>query len=89
MTTVFRRERVTRRVEHVVPADPPYGACWNEVALAIRHATQELRANGRLRRDEEPADDLIRILPGDSEIVVFYETDATATPWDAEKGVDR
>jgi len=78
MSTSFRRERITRTVEHVIPSSRPWGACWNEVSLAIRAATMELRAAGIIRDDQEPADDLIRVLPGDDEIVVFYEIDEAA-----------
>jgi len=78
VSTSFRRERVTRRIEHVVPASRPWGACWNEVSLAIHAATMELREAGIIGPGEEPADDLIRVLPGGDEIVVFYEIEEAA-----------
>ena len=75
MAEYYRRERVTRVVEWIVPAAPPYGACWNQVAQAIGQAERELRDTGRVAAGHEPADDLIRVLPGDDEIVVYYETE--------------
>ena len=74
MATWSRRERVTRVVEWVVPAERPYGAPWNQVVQAINQAMGELRAAGRLGEFEEPSDDLIRVLVGDDEVIVFYES---------------
>lgn len=67
MATWSRRERVTRTVEWVVPADRPWGACWNQVVQAIN------QAEGELREFEEAPDTLIRVLAGDDEIIVYYE----------------
>lgn len=75
MATWSRRERVTRTVEWVVPAAPPWGACWNQVVQAINQAMAELRTAGRLGEFEEPSDTLIRVLTGDDEVIVFYETE--------------
>lgn len=73
MATWSRRERVTRRIEFPVPADEPWGACWNQVFGAVNAAIAELRASGRLGEMEEPSDDAIRVLAGDDEIVIYYE----------------
>lgn len=73
MATWSREESVTRTVRWRIPAAPPYGACWNEVAQAIDLATWELREAGRLGDLEVPPDDLIRVLVGDDEVIVFYE----------------
>lgn len=73
MATYSRRERVTRRIEWVIPAPPPFGADWPQVFQAFQQAERELRAVGGLPDDREPPDDLIRFLTGDDEIVIYYE----------------
>ena len=70
-----RREVVTRHVEFVVPAEEPYGACWNEVTLALHCAIRELKAAGRVGECAEPADDLIRFRVGDDRIIICYEVE--------------
>jgi hypothetical protein len=74
-----RREVTTRAVEFIVPAQQPYGACWVELYKAVAAAHQELVAAGRIRKGEDAPDDLIRLLPGDEDIVVRYELAAEAT----------
>jgi hypothetical protein len=74
MATWSRREHVTRRTEWAVPAAPPFGACWSEVVQAIGRAERELRDAGRIPEGREPDDTQIRVLPGDDEIVIYYET---------------
>lgn len=78
MATYSRRERVTRTVEFTVPAAPPHGACWTEVAKAVSAAVKELRDAGRIGPHDDPQDDMIRIRPGDDEVVVSYETEGPA-----------
>lgn len=62
-----------RRVEFHVPAPPPWGACWNEVSKAIHVASRELVDAGQLDEAAEPPADLIRVTPGDDEVIVSYE----------------
>lgn len=78
MATYSRREVHTTRVEFMVPAPWPTGACWSEVAKAIAAALQELRAAGRVGAEETAPDDLLRISPGDSEVIVSYEAERQA-----------
>lgn len=73
MTNVQRREVTRRTVEYVVPAAELWGACWNEVSLAIHQATQELRGIGLCPADREPADDQIRVHPTDEAVIVAIE----------------
>lgn len=73
MAGYSRREVYTTRVEFLVPAPWPEGACWVEVQKAISAAIQELRDTGRLGPDATPSDDAIRIRPGDEDVAVFYE----------------
>jgi hypothetical protein len=83
MATYSRREVHTTRVEFLVPAPWPTGACWTEVQKAIWSATKELREAGRLGEDETPPDDWIWVTPGDSEVIVSYESERQAY---AERG---
>ncbi|MFD8496306.1 hypothetical protein [Amycolatopsis sp. NPDC059657] len=76
MATYERREVTTYAVEFVVPAPWPKGACWVELTKAISAAHQELVASRKLKNCEEAADDLIRLIPGDGEIIVRFEEDA-------------
>jgi len=75
MATYERREVTTRVVEFIVPAEHPYGACWVEVCKAVSAAHQELVAAGRIKQGDDAPDDMIRILPGDSDVVVQFEMD--------------
>jgi hypothetical protein len=75
MATYDRRETTTRTVEFIVPAEHPYGACWVEVYKAVSAARQELVAAGRIKQGDDAPDDMIRILPGDSDVVVQFEMD--------------
>ncbi len=75
MATWSREESVTRTVRWRVPAERPWGACWNQVVQAINQAMGELRAAGRLGEFEEPSDDLIGVLADDDEVIVFYESE--------------
>lgn len=73
MATYSRREVHTTRVEFLVPAAEPYGACWVEVYKAVSAAIAEMRASGRLGPGQEPSDDAIQIRPGDDEVIVSYD----------------
>lgn len=73
MATYDRWIRTIENVEYTIPADQPYGAAWVEVYKAVHAIHEELRAAGEIGVDEEAPDDRIRILPGEDEIVVFYE----------------
>lgn len=73
MSTYSRRERVTKRVEFTVPADPPWGAPWAEVMKAVRAAHTELSDQGMVSEGQDAPDDLIQIRPGDDEVIVSYE----------------
>lgn len=90
MATHSRREVHTRRVEFVVPAQPPYGAAWVEVMKAIHAAIAELREAGRLGPDEEPSDDTLWVRPSDEHVLVVYEDPQTYVgmppPWITDGG---
>jgi hypothetical protein len=75
VSTLSRRERITRRVEFIVPAEPPWGACWTEIMKAIHTAHSELRQLGRIEGDRDAPDDLITVHPVDDSIIVSYELD--------------
>jgi hypothetical protein len=73
MVTYSREEKVRRTIEYRVPAEMPYGACWNQVVQAINAAIRELREAGALVDGEEPSDDRIWIQPNDDSIVIVFE----------------
>jgi hypothetical protein len=73
VSTVWRRERKTVYVEHVVPAADPWHANWVEVMKAISACTAELREAGLLGETQEPSDERIRMRVEDEAIVVYYE----------------
>lgn len=81
MATYTSRMVTSTRHEFVVPADRPWGACWAEVMKAIRAAHAELWDKGLVEQDKDAADNVIRILPGDEDVVVFYvlESDGVST----------
>lgn len=71
MTDNYRRERITRRIEHVVPASEPWGATFKDMQLAMHHAIEEIKERGG-RTD---CDDVLRFQARDDEIVVYYEVE--------------
>jgi len=73
VATYSRRERVARTVEFVIPAPKPFGACWTEIDKAIDAATEEWRADRGLAEHDVPPDNEICVMPGDEEVIVFYE----------------
>lgn len=75
MATYSRRVRRTTRIEFVVPAPQPYGACWAEVSKAVGAIYAELREAGRLAPAQVPADDVIRVQAADDAIIVSYGDD--------------
>lgn len=78
MATYERREVTTHVVEFIVPAEHPYGACWVEVYKAVSAAHHELVAAGRIKQGSDAPDDMIRILPGNADVVVQYEIGSDA-----------
>lgn len=87
MATYSRRELHITRVEFTVPAEPPWGATWVEVAKAITAATNEIRAADGLEPDEVLADDRISVAPyNEDEIVVSYELRARMRADTAQEG---
>lgn len=82
MATYSRRERTTKRVEFVVPTPPPWGADWAQVMRAIHAAHAELADAGRIKPGSDAPDDLIRISPGDEDVIVSYEVETVT----AEQG---
>lgn len=78
MATYTRREWSTRHVEYAVPAEQPWGACWVEVDKAIVAATVEYRQRHFIPDDALPADDWLRVYPGDDEILIRFEVEEPA-----------
>lgn len=69
MANWTRTERTRVTVEYEVPAAEPWGACHNEVTLALTRAREEyFTACGRW-----PADDVIRVHVTDGSIRVVFE----------------
>lgn len=73
MATYERAEMHTMRVEFHVPAPPPWGAAWAEVAKAVAACEAELRAAGELKPGEPAWDDQITVAPGEDSVIVSYE----------------
>lgn len=73
MAAYERTVTVTERVEFHVPAGERWGATWGEVYKAVRAAHTELWEAGAVPKDQDAADDQIRIDPRDETIVVSYE----------------
>ena len=81
MTSVYKRTNVVMTHEWVVPTHAPWGACWNEVELALRQAREKwiernaelVRINAQDDRCVSVPDNAIRVKVGDDEVVVFFE----------------
>jgi hypothetical protein len=78
MASYARREVHRRTVEFVVPAKHPYGACWTDVDQAIVAAHRELVDMARIPVGAAAPDDMIRVLPGDEDVVVYFVADESA-----------
>ncbi|MCX5239749.1 hypothetical protein OG824_31570 [Streptomyces prunicolor] len=80
MTHTQRSIAVTRR-EFAVPVDPAYGAYHVAVSKAWQDANRSYRDDHQLRGDNAPLpDNAISFWPGDTEIVISYETEKPAAP---------
>lgn len=78
MSDYERRERAVTTVEYVIPADPKWGACWNQVQQAINAAVYEFRGVGPSEPWVDPADNVIRVFANGDEIIVSFEKEADA-----------
>jgi hypothetical protein len=68
----------TRR-EYAVPVDPAYGALHAAVGKAWRAAERAYRETAGLPENGPLPDNAIAFWPGETEIVISYETDQPAT----------
>jgi hypothetical protein len=57
-------------VQWIVPTNEPWGACWNEVMVALRKAVQEYQEMYGLTR--EPSDDAIRVFGDEEKITIKF-----------------
>lgn len=88
MTSVYKRTKVTETHEWVVPADGPWGACWNEVQLALDQAREhwitahpnEVRIAAQDDRCVSVPDSAVRVKVADDEIIVFWEGEVKDGP---------
>lgn len=65
-----------KREEWFVPTGDyhdQHGACWTDLMLAITDATHRLSDLGKIKHGDEPASDLIKIVPHDEHVVVRIE----------------
>lgn len=61
--------KTTKTVEYTVPANPPWGAAWNQVQQALSLAVAEWEA----AHEHEIYDDSVRVHVRDDEIVISFE----------------
>lgn len=73
MATYSRREVWTHRIEYSVPAEPPFGACWAEVAKAFTAARNDLVTSGVIGPEREMWDDQVKVIPSDDAILIVVE----------------
>lgn len=73
MTSFKRRVVVTRRVEFVVDAPPPWGINWAEVNKMIHVVLQEMRDKVVLQQGETLPDNGITLHPTDEGIIIAYQ----------------
>jgi hypothetical protein len=78
VATWSRSEHNTRHVEYRVPAEQPWGACWAQVSQAITAAMANYRELHSLPFNAPPADDWVRVFPGDGEIVIRFEVEESS-----------
>lgn len=81
MSDIFTRSSTTTVREWVVPTREPWGACWNQVQLAIDQACEawliankdQVMITAQDDRCLSVPDNAVRVKVGDDEIVVFFE----------------
>ena len=71
MAIYSRQETVTKQIDYVVPTGET-GAPYTEVYKALAAAEREFRDRFHVPTDIQPADDALRVLPGDEEIVITF-----------------
>jgi hypothetical protein len=66
-----RAERTRTTVEYEIPANEPWGACWNQVQQALDLAYREYKEI----HGKEPYDDSIRVhVTGDAVTITFEKS---------------
>jgi hypothetical protein len=69
MTSWIREEKTITTIEYRVPAPQPWGACWNEVELALGAATREFKD---MSGWNHVPDDSVRVTTEDDTIVISF-----------------
>lgn len=67
-----RREIITKRVEYVVPTSVGWGATHTDLLTALKRATEEYHQLTNSAMGGPLPDDVIRVMPGDGEVVIFF-----------------
>lgn len=77
MATYSHREIVSRRIEYIVPAAQPWGACLGDMLAAINAARVAFIDEHKLDPMQSLTDDALRFLPVDDEIVISFTVEET------------
>jgi hypothetical protein len=72
MATFTHREIVSRRVEYIVPAAAPWGACLGDMQAAMNAARIACVERNGLDPARPLADTALRFEPRDDEIVISF-----------------
>ena len=72
MATYTHREIVSRRVEYIVPAAAPWGACLGDMSAALSAASRAYREAHNVDERLMLPDDALRLFPRDDEIVISF-----------------
>ena len=75
MATWFKRRVKIERIECVVPAEEPYGACWNQVAQGLEQIKTAFYQEHPGRSTLYDTDITVHV--GDGEIIFRYERKPT------------
>jgi hypothetical protein len=75
MATYTHREIISRRIEYIVPAAQPWGACLGDMGAAIAAARVAFTL---ANPGATVADDSLRFHSGDDEIVISFTIEESA-----------
>lgn len=67
----------TKTFEWHVPVNGPWGATWTDIGKTIAAAEAHYRKTAEVLPDQSVPDSVIRIFPGDENLIVRYSIDVT------------
>jgi hypothetical protein len=87
MADWFTRTKTTRTREWVVPAQEPYGACWNQVQQALDAALHAWLEKHPGTAFAAVPDNAVRVKVTDDEVIICFDEETTGVERQAPRSV--